>query len=94
MATAPVGGLDELRAQAAEVHDVVTGALTDVQQSIDRITALDPAGSSPAPWPRPRCAGSCAPGWPPARLPAPPPDDGSAPLTPAGSGPSPFYGSD
>ena len=44
MATAPVGGLDELRAQAAEVHDVVTGALTEVQQSIDRITALDPSG--------------------------------------------------
>ena len=44
MATAPVGGLDELRAQAAEVHDVVTGALTEVQQSIDRITALDPGG--------------------------------------------------
>ena len=44
MATAPVGGLDELRAQAAEVHDVVTGALTEVQQSIDRIKALDPGG--------------------------------------------------
>jgi hypothetical protein len=44
MATAPVGGLGELRAQAAEVHDVVTGALTEVQQSIDRITALDPGG--------------------------------------------------
>jgi hypothetical protein len=44
MATAPVGGLDELRAQAAQVHDIVTGALTEVQQSVDRITALDPSG--------------------------------------------------
>lgn len=44
MATAPVGGIDQLRAQAAEVHDVVTGALTEVQQSIDRIKALDPGG--------------------------------------------------
>jgi len=40
MATAPVGGLDELRAQAAEVHDVVTGALTEVQQSIDERTGI------------------------------------------------------
>ena len=44
MATAPVGGIGELRAQAAEVHDVVTGALTAVQQSIDRITAMDSSG--------------------------------------------------
>jgi len=44
MATAPVGGLGELRAQAAEVHDVVAGALTEVQQSVDRIAGLDPGG--------------------------------------------------
>jgi hypothetical protein len=44
MATAPVGGIDQLRAQAAEVRDVVTGALTEVQQSIDHIKALDPGG--------------------------------------------------
>ena len=44
MATAPVGGIDQLRAQAAEVRDVVTGALTEVQQSIDHIRALDPGG--------------------------------------------------
>ncbi len=44
MATAPVGGINQLRAQAAEVRDVVTGALTDVQQSIDHIKALDPGG--------------------------------------------------
>src|SRR5689334_15416993 len=31
MATAPVGGLDELRAQAAEGHDVVIGGLIEVQ---------------------------------------------------------------
>ena len=44
MATAPVGGVDALRSQAAEVRDVVTGALAEVQQSVDRIKALDPGG--------------------------------------------------
>ena len=44
MATAPVSGVGELQAQAAKIRDIVTTALADVQQTVDRVKSLDPAG--------------------------------------------------
>ncbi len=44
MAAAPVGGAGELQAQAAKVRDIVSTALADVQQTVGRVTGLDPAG--------------------------------------------------
>jgi hypothetical protein len=44
MATAPVSSAGELRAQAAKVRDIVSTSLADVQQTVDRVKSLDPAG--------------------------------------------------
>jgi hypothetical protein len=44
MAAAPVSGVGELQAQASKVRDIVSTALADVQQSVNRVKSLDPAG--------------------------------------------------
>jgi hypothetical protein len=44
MAAAPVSGVGELQTQAAKVRDIVSTALADVQQSVNRVKSLDPAG--------------------------------------------------
>lgn len=44
MVTKPVGDVSSLKAQAAQIKDIVRSALADVQQTVGRIQALDPSG--------------------------------------------------